>query len=262
MWWFEHTYIVEWWPRSRKLAYPSVHMFNFFVWECLRSSLIKCQVYSTVLLTVVTILHIWSSGFIHLVTASLYPLIYISLLPSSSAPGYYHSTLHFHKISLKNRLHTEVTPSSICLSPLAHFGLPRYTSCKDLPASAGVVRDSGSIPGSGRSPGGGHSSPLQYSCLENLLDRGDWGSMGSQRVRHDWSDLAYMHTGIWLISVSTVWSRFIHPGIIDNQLQDKLLLKKKKQNSNYFITISSVSFKEGRMKEKIRQIVVRHTILV
>ena len=85
-------------------------------------------------------------GFIHLVTASLYPLIYISLLPSSSAPGYYHSTLHFHKISLKNRLHTEETPSSICLSPLAHFGLPRYTSGKDPPASAGVVRDSGSVP--------------------------------------------------------------------------------------------------------------------
>ena len=70
-----------------------------------------------------------------------------------------------------------------------------------------------------------------------------------------------MHTGIWLISVSRMWSRFVHPGIIDNQLQDKLLLKKKK-NSNYFITVSSVSFKEGRMKEKIRQIVVRHTILV
>ena len=38
---------------------------------------------------------------------------------------------------------------------------------KDLPASAGDVRDAGSIPGSGRSPGGGHGNPLQYSCLEN-----------------------------------------------------------------------------------------------
>ena len=34
--------------------------------------------------------------------------------------------------------------------------------------------DLGSIPGSGRSPGGGHSNPLQYSCLENPMDRGGW----------------------------------------------------------------------------------------
>ena len=32
----------------------------------------------------------------------------------------------------------------------------------------------GSIPGLGRSPGGGHGNPLQYSCLENLTDRGAW----------------------------------------------------------------------------------------
>ena len=36
------------------------------------------------------------------------------------------------------------------------------------------VRDSGSIPGLGRSPGGGRSNPLQYSCLENPMDRGAW----------------------------------------------------------------------------------------
>ena len=41
---------------------------------------------------------------------------------------------------------------------------------KNLPASAGYVRDSGSIPGSGRSPGVGHGNPLQYSCLENSMD--------------------------------------------------------------------------------------------
>ena len=132
MWWFEYIYIVEWWPRPRKLAYPSVHMFNFFVWECLRSSLIKCEVYNTVLLTIITILYIGSSGFIHLVTASLYPLIYISLFPSSSSPGYYHSTLHFCKISLKK-------PDSTCtwhhavfvFLCLAHFGLPRCASGKE-----------------------------------------------------------------------------------------------------------------------------------
>ena len=40
--------------------------------------------------------------------------------------------------------------------------------------SACNVGDLGLIPGSGRSPGGGHGNPLQYSCLENLMDRGAW----------------------------------------------------------------------------------------
>ena len=43
---------------------------------------------------------------------------------------------------------------------------------KSLPANAGDVRDSGSIRRSGGSPGGGHDNPLQYSCLENPVDRG------------------------------------------------------------------------------------------
>ena len=44
---------------------------------------------------------------------------------------------------------------------------------KNLPAPAGDIRDSGSIPGLERSPGGGHGNPLQYSCLENPIDRGN-----------------------------------------------------------------------------------------
>ena len=45
---------------------------------------------------------------------------------------------------------------------------------KNLPANAGDIRDVGWIPEWGRSPGGGHGSSLQYSCLENPMDRGDW----------------------------------------------------------------------------------------
>ena len=48
------------------------------------------------------------------------------------------------------------------------------TVVKNPPASAGAVRDRGSIPGWGSSSGGGHGNPLQYSCLENLMDRGAW----------------------------------------------------------------------------------------
>ena len=52
---------------------------------------------------------------------------------------------------------------------------------KNLPASAGDIRDAGLIPGLGRSPGGGHGNPLQYACLENphgqkrLVGCSPWG---------------------------------------------------------------------------------------
>ena len=45
---------------------------------------------------------------------------------------------------------------------------------KNLPANAGDTRETGSIPGSERSPGVGNGNLLQYSCLENLMDRGAW----------------------------------------------------------------------------------------
>ena len=45
---------------------------------------------------------------------------------------------------------------------------------KNPPSSAADARDTGSIPGSGRYPGPGNGNPLQYSCLENSMDRGAW----------------------------------------------------------------------------------------
>ena len=45
---------------------------------------------------------------------------------------------------------------------------------KNLPANAGDARDAGLILRLGRSPGEGNANPLQYSCLENLMDRGAW----------------------------------------------------------------------------------------
>ena len=63
---------------------------------------------------------------------------------------------------------------------------------KNLPADVG---DTGLIPESGRSPGVGNVKSLQYSCLENSLDRRAWlatQSMGSQRVGQD-SDFTLVH---------------------------------------------------------------------
>jgi len=45
---------------------------------------------------------------------------------------------------------------------------------KNLSAKAGDTRNTSPVPGSGRSPGGGHGNPLQYSCLENPVDRRAW----------------------------------------------------------------------------------------
>ena len=52
--------------------------------------------------------------------------------------------------------------------------LPRRHMVKNLPANAGDIRDATLIPGLGRDLGVGHGNPLQYSCLENSMDRGAW----------------------------------------------------------------------------------------
>ena len=64
------------------------------------------------------------------------------------------------------------------------YDFPGGSDGKALAYSAGAL---GSISGLGRSPGEGNGTPLQYSCLENPMDRGACRlqSMGSQRVRHD-----------------------------------------------------------------------------
>ena len=54
------------------------------------------------------------------------------------------------------------------------FGTTVVLVVMNPPANAGNIRDVCSIPGLGRSPGGGHGNPLQYSCLEDPIDRGAW----------------------------------------------------------------------------------------
>ena len=75
-----------------------------------------------------------------------------------------------------------------------------YWSLMGLPdgasANAGDARDEGRIPGLGRSPGGGKRNPLQYSCLENPMDKGDW-----QAIVH-----RVAKSRIWLKQLSTAHS--------------------------------------------------------
>ena len=66
------------------------------------------------------------------------------------------------------------------------MGFPDGSVVKNPPANAGDSGHMGSIPGSGRSSGGGHGNPLQYSCLENPVDRGVWWAT-VQRVAKSWT---------------------------------------------------------------------------
>ena len=54
------------------------------------------------------------------------------------------------------------------------LGFPGGAVVKNPHATEADSRDKSLIPGSGRSPGGGHGNPLQYSCLENLMNKGAW----------------------------------------------------------------------------------------
>ena len=64
---------------------------------------------------------------------------------------------------------------------------------KNPPANAGDIRDLGSIIGSGRSPGGGRGNPLQYSCLENPMDREAWQAT-IHRIAQSWTQLKRLST--------------------------------------------------------------------
>ena len=75
---------------------------------------------------------------------------------------------------------------------------------KNPPANAGDGRDPGSIPGSGRSLGGGHGNPLQYSCLENPMDRETWKA-AVHGVAQSWTWLKQLSTQAPVQSSSPGW---------------------------------------------------------
>ena len=97
--------------------------------------------------------------------------------PSTPRPWQHHSTTLLSEFD-----HSEGHPVSgiVHVRPLAtgvlHITswLPGGSVVKNLPARAGDLRDTGSIPGSGIPPGEGNGNPLQYPCLGNSMDRGTW----------------------------------------------------------------------------------------
>ena len=103
---------------------------------------------------------------------------------------------------------------------------------KNMPANAGDVD---SIPGLGRSPGGGNGNPLQYSCLENPMDRGVWQatahsvSKGWTRLSNQtrtppvgrtrvWDEKEHSQSHLWELPSSICWL-MCHPTAIPEQLK-------------------------------------------
>ena len=92
------------------------------------------------------------------------------------------------------------------------YSLPsgkHFLVIKNLPANAGNIRDAGLIIGLGKSLGVGNGNPLQYSCLENPMDREAWWATVIchtiiQKDTHDGSDLACMHTFLLAICISSL----------------------------------------------------------
>ena len=73
---------------------------------------------------------------------------------------------------------------------------------KNLPANTGDIRKISSIPVSGRSPGGGHGNLLQYSCLENPMDRRAWRAaihgVSKSQTRLKWLSMWLYRLSMWL----------------------------------------------------------------
>ena len=159
--------------------------------------------------------------------------------------GFFGNLDPVEKVNIDN-LHLTL-PSSWLLLPVYIFlGSSQVSQVvKNPPASVGDERDSGSIPGMGKSSGGRNDNPLQYCCLENPMDRGAWQATESQRVRHDWWDLAHRsaHTvdtprwqfapafflGAWEWNHNPIGP---FPICFDNSISSKLEKLKKSGQSN------------------------------
>ena len=81
-----------------------------------------------------------------------------------------------------------------------HFLMARWHSGREYPASAGDARGTGSISGSGRSPGGENGNPLQYSCMENPMNRRAWRATVHKGLQRAGLDHVTEHTKFIIIT--------------------------------------------------------------
>ena len=102
----------------------------------------------------------------------------------SQCSGVYLAFLHYMHVCTHTHTHTRIWASQVAIV------------VKNSPASVGDKRDAGLIPGLGRCFKGGHGNPLQYSCLENPLDRGAlWATV--HRVTKSQIQLKWLHARVF-----------------------------------------------------------------
>ena len=122
-----------------------------------------------------------------------------------------------------------------------YVALPWWPRGQESTCNAGDAGDSGSIPGSGRSPEGGHGNPLQYSCLENAMDRGVWWATvhGVAKSRTHLKQLSLQaHVYVWLIHFAGQHKLTQHCKAIISQFKKKQ--KKSNKNQNESMTVIEV----------------------
>ena len=120
----------------------------------------------------------------HYFMAEWYSIVYVChiLFLYSSVSGHLGC---FHVLAIVSSVAVNIVVHVFFLI-MAFSRLPRWHSDKESACQAGAAGDMGLIPGSGRSPGEGNSSPLQYSCLENPMNRGAC-SVAVHRVAKSWT---------------------------------------------------------------------------
>ena len=110
---------------------------------------------------------------------------------------------------------------------VAIWGFQVVLVVKNLPANAGDIRDVGLILELGRSPGRGHGNLLQYSCLEDPLDRGAWRAT-VYRVAKSWTQLEQHGTHIYCCSVTKSCLTLSSPWTV--ALQTPLFMEPSRQD--------------------------------
>ena len=129
---------------------------------------------------------------------------------------------HLHPITIRIQIKAPKEPGLLCsflgqcfLSQLYQgltSGLPRWLGSKEYTCNGEDTGDVGLIPASGRSPGGRHGNPLQFSCLENPMDRGAWRASVHRVAELETKEGAerthtHTHTHTHTLILGNSWSR-------------------------------------------------------
>ena len=138
----------------------------------------------------------------------------------------------------------------ISAPPINIYGLPWWLCGKESACNAGAL---GSVPGSGGSPGEGNGYPLQYSCLENPIDRGAWwATVHGVTVGHDWVTNTFTFT--WrIVSQQQKQNQHTFRKYPDPQITLWIFTKKIKGTQYILLSIGIILPRSGVPKLRQKQ---------